>query len=208
MPTPKSLERIPLDDPQTALPTEIESLLASADQWIQDHLDRPDSPPSPGFLACDHDVTWRALRAIGEQGLAEGKKFCEWGSGFGVVCLLAAQLGFEAHGIEIHPHLVQEAEALAAKLALPARYAVGNFVPDGTALPTDQPSFTLLNDRSSPDAYQALGFGLSDFDLVHVYIWPDEEPVVHEVFAQHARPGALLLTYHGEDWVELWRRRP
>jgi len=208
VPGPESLERVELNDPGQPLPPEVETLLATADQCILDHLDRVGSPPSPGFLACDHDVSWRALHAIRDRELSPGPRFCEWGSGFGVVTLLAAGLGYEAHGIEIHPHLVQEAEALADRLGLATRYGVGNFVPPGTRLPPDVQAFTILSEEDTPDGHAALGRSMADFDLIHVYIWPDEEEIVHRVFAQHSRPGALLLTYHGEDWVELWRRLP
>jgi hypothetical protein len=44
-----------------------------------------------------------------------------------------------------------------------------------------------------------------EFDLIYACPWPDEEWLVEELFDAHARPGALLLTYHGDRG--LWLRR-
>jgi hypothetical protein len=41
--------------------------------------------------------------------------------------------------------------------------------------------------------------------VVYAYPWPDEEGLVEELFEGHARPGALLMTYHGERGP--WLRR-
>ena len=45
------------------------------------------------FVPSDYDMAWRCLNA-----LPRGR-FCEWGSGFGIVTGLAEMLGFESYGI-------------------------------------------------------------------------------------------------------------
>src|SRR5262245_59735315 len=70
--------------------------------------------PIVGFVPSDFAAVWPLLAVILEQGLARGRRFCEWGCGFGVVAGLAARLGFLAHGIEIEKDLVDEARRLLA----------------------------------------------------------------------------------------------
>src|SRR2546423_1671474 len=72
-----------------------------------------------------------ALQALAESALAPGGRFCEWGSGFGVVTCLAAMIGFDACGIEIEPDLVAAARRLAADFDLSAEFVCGSFVPRG-----------------------------------------------------------------------------
>src|SRR5262249_27656087 len=67
----------------------------------------------PAFVPCDYAAAFGVLRAISQSALARGRRFCEWGSGFGVVVGLAAMLDFDACGIEIERSLVEEARKLA-----------------------------------------------------------------------------------------------
>ena len=60
-------------------------------------------------------------------------------------------------------------------------------------------------DRGGRCGHGALGMSPEEFDLIYAYPWPDEEWLVEELFDAHARPGALLLTYHGDRG--LWLRR-
>jgi hypothetical protein len=45
-----------------------------------------------------------------------------------------------------------------------------------------------------------------DCDIVFAYPWPGEEAFVDAVFARHASPDALLLTFHDRDRVLLQRK--
>jgi hypothetical protein len=53
--------------------------------------------------------------------------------------------------------------------------------------------------------HEALGITPDEFDSSYAYPWPDEERLLEDLFEARARPGALLLTYHGEQG--LWLRR-
>ncbi len=134
-----------------------------------------------------------------------GDQFCEWGSGLGVVCCLAAMTGFRAFGVEANGRLVRKARRLAADFDLPAEFVRGNYIPRvaaGRLLAGRE--FAWLS-RSGRCGHTALGISPDEFDLVYAYPWPDEETLVEQLFDRHARPGALLLTYHGERG--LWLRR-
>src|SRR6478735_7902298 len=83
------------------------------------------------FVPCDYPTAFTVLRGLSESSLARGSRFCEWGSGFGVVASLAAMLGFDACGIEIESSLVEEARQLADDFELPVEFVHGSFVPRG-----------------------------------------------------------------------------
>src|SRR5262249_52628989 len=109
---------------------------------------------------------------------------------------LAALLGFEAWGIEVERGLVHRARRLAADFDLPVEFACGSFIPpQAEAGLLGEGEFGWLN-TGGASAYESMGLDLGDFDLVFAYPWPDEEGLVADLFEQHARAGALLLTYH------------
>ncbi len=55
-------------------------------------------------------------------------------------------------------------------------------------------------------AWDELDLAPEDCDVVFAYPWPGEEACVDGVFARHAAPGALLLTFHGWDHVLVQRK--
>ncbi|MCP5067966.1 MAG: hypothetical protein GY946_15500, partial [bacterium] len=65
------------------------------------------------FVGSELTTVDRALSRIQAECLARGPVFCEWGSGLGGVCGVAALNGFTPLGIEIQKDLVESARALA-----------------------------------------------------------------------------------------------
>jgi hypothetical protein len=148
----------------------------------------------------------RALVRIRAEGLAPGPLFCEWGSGVGGVCGVAALNGFTPVGIEIQGELIDAARSMAKDLALPTVFAEGTFLlPGDEALAADT---THTHCTFEHDAWDALGVAPGDCDIVFAYPWPGEEACVDGVFARHASSGALLLTFHDRDRVLLQRKLP
>ena len=151
----------------------------------------------PAFVPSDYDPAYRMLRALADSTAVRGRRFCEWGSGFGVVAALASMLDFEAYGIEIEGELVDEARRLAEDYGLAVEFAHGSFVPrgaEGRVLAGGTYSWLTTD---ADHAYDELGLDPSDLDVVFAYPWPDEEGVVGELFERYAGPGAVLATYHG-----------
>jgi hypothetical protein len=132
----------------------------------------------PSFIPTDYGRAYYALRAVAATGLAPSKRFCEWGSGLGVIAGLAAMLGFESHGVEIEPDLVDDARKLARDFNLPVRYACGSYVPGET------------------DAYAQLGVAAADFGVIFLYPWPHEGDKAAALFEHVAGSDGLFLTYH------------
>lgn len=160
----------------------------------------------PAFVPSDFEATYRMLRSVSDGFLAPGNRFCEWGSGFGIAAGLAAMLGFDACGIEIHDELVQEAIRLANEFRLPVEFVCGSLVPPGgEALASQTFEFAWLT-PSSDSAYDELGLDAADFDLIFAYPWPGEEQAIYDLFERFAATGALLVTYHGVQGVRLQRK--
>lgn len=159
----------------------------------------------PAFVSSDFRLAYAALRLVMDSGLAPGDRFCEWGSGLGVVCGLAAMAGFDACGVEARRRLVHGARRLAAAFDLPAEFAHGSFVPRGAGGLMAGREFAWLS-TGGRCGHEALGVGPEEFDLIYAYPWPDEEGLVAAVFEATAKPGAVLLTYHGEHGMCLRRK--
>src|SRR6516162_7326793 len=110
------------------LPRGVRAFLADADRRIEQFMQ---TARLPAFVPGDYVGAYRVLKAIAESDVARGNRFCEWGSGFGVVTSLAAGLDYEAYGIEVQGELVDCARQLADAFDLQAEFVDGSFVPRG-----------------------------------------------------------------------------
>ena len=188
------------------VPPEVLAFLSEADRrveaFIDGHLDRP----LPAFVPSDHEKVFPVLRWIREEQLAPGPRFCEWGSGLGIAATLAAMLGFRAHGIEIQPDLVREAERLAADFAQRVDFVCGSLLPVGGEHYADLVEDFAWLDTGGQDAYDLLGFDPEDFDVIYAYPWPGEENVLEDLFEEYAADGSLFVTFHGREGLKVRRR--
>jgi hypothetical protein len=158
------------------------------------------------FVGSELTSVNRALSHIHAEGLVQGSTFCEWGSGLGGVCGVAALNGFRPLGIEIQRDFVESARALAEKLHLSMQFAQGTFLLPGDEDLTD--TKTLHTELTfDHEAWNALDLAPSDCDVIFAYPWPGEESIVDGAFARHASPGALLLTFHDFDRVLVQQKR-
>jgi hypothetical protein len=157
-----------------------------------------------GFVPSHFTRTYQRLAALAAADILPGNRFCEWGSGFGVVTCLAAMLDFDASGIEIEGALVDAAEDLAADFNLGVDFIRGSFMPPGSeALIARDGEYAWLD--TQPDG--TLAVAPDDFDVIFAYPWPDEEFLTAELFGTYAGAGAVLVTYHGADEFRLRRKQ-
>jgi hypothetical protein len=182
------------------------AFLADAQARIDAFFEERWQEPIVGFVPSDFAKLWPALAALQEQALAPGRRFCEWGCGFGVVAGLAARLGFEAHGIEIERDLVAGARALLAAHAIDVKLACGSFIPPGgDALAKIRAEMAWLI-TGGPDGHALLQREPEEWDVVFAYPWPGEEHVVDRLFDRFAAPGALLVTWRTEKGARIQRK--
>jgi hypothetical protein len=118
------------------------------------------------FVASNYELVWQVLDA-----LPRGR-FCEWGSGFGIITGLAQLLGFESSGIEIDENLAEASRKLLADFGISSRIYCGDY--------------TIVDARA---------------ETYFVYCWPGKVNETREYFASIARPDDRLLICYGESDV-------
>lgn len=158
------------------------------------------------FVTCDFYLAKSALAWIHRENLLTGGRFCEMGSGFGVVAMLAAHMGMEAIGVEIEQVLVDQANALADQLGNDARFYCGSFIPYETLDELEVGRDIQNVSVEEGDVYREVGVGMQDIDLFFAFPWPGEEIFFEQVFEKWAATGAMLLTYRGRDGMQLQRK--
>lgn len=195
---------VPIPQPREAmLSPRVLSLIREGERRVASILERR---TPPGFVCSEFERVGLALQGIVDSNLATGNACCEWGSGLGIVALMAACQGFHACGIEIDSGLVDEANALAGDLGLDVEFVCGTFVPEGGEDLTDVPQEFGWLSAGGACGHDLLGVVPDEFDLVFAYPWPGEEQVIEDLFERFAGDSALLLTFHGLDGLRLRRK--
>jgi hypothetical protein len=186
------------DEPEHSLRIELQAL------WdeVEDLSGR--SRTADGFhayISADYDAVLRSLVQLRGQVVT----FLEWGSGLGVVTIMASRLGFDAYGIENEPELVDYARAFGEKYAPGAQFTCGNFFPSEFEWKPSKGEIEVRTPLHTPAAYERMGRKLSDFDLVYAYPWPEEHQLYQNVMHEFGAPNSVLLTYDVQRGMELHR---
>ena len=169
------LAEVILQIPERPLPRFVSEFLEEATDRIRDFVDVRQIQVN-GFVPSDFDVVFAGLEALAESDVVAGDVFLEWGSGFGVVAMLASLLEFQSYGIEIDSELTACARMLASDFDLPVDFVAGSFIPPGgeelveRLFSSSESWLTTTADR----AYDELGLSMSDFDVVYAFPWPGE----------------------------------
>ena len=148
---------------QTIVPTEC-PLSKTAQAFLSEGRSRFSSVDCFDFVPSNYELVWRTLDA-----LPRGR-FCEWGSGFGLVTGIAELLGFDASGIELDERLADVSRKLLNDYQLSARIITGSYF--------DLPC---------------------EADVVFVYCWFSKTRITEEYFAAHAPNNARLLICYGQS---------
>ncbi|MCA9050187.1 MAG: hypothetical protein KDA89_15735 [Planctomycetaceae bacterium] len=202
-----ALSELRLSPREGRLPPDVRQFLTESQLRIRSFIENRTVRIS-GFVPSDFEPVWYTLRTLAENDLCPGLAFCEWGSGFGVVAMLAALLEFDACGIEIEHSLVEASRDLAADFSLSVDFVCGSFIPEGgerivAELCSGEDAWlTPVTD----DAYRQLGMDVRDFDVIYAFPWPGEEQVIAELFDEFAAAGAILLTFDHMGGVRVRRK--
>ncbi len=180
-----SLRRVELEMPPCRLPAHLRVLLEEASPELSAWQGVGERR---GFVPADYVLVYDALCALRRERPGPPGVFLEWGSGLGVVTMLAAALGWKASGIEIQPALLRESERLARVFGLSVRFRLGSFLP------------------GEPRSVPRLADLCAEAGLVYVYPWPDHELEMFDLFDRVARPGARLLAYLGLEDVRVFEK--
>lgn len=156
-----------------------------------------------GFVSADYVEIFQHLVQLQDRVTT----FLEWGSGLGVVAIMASRLGYEAYGIEVEPLLIEHAQQLSERFGSEAEFAEGSFIPDDYQWGIEEvgnPSRTNFDTRA---AYDDLDMELRDFDLVYAYPWPDEHGLYLDIMRTCGGEQALFLTFDAREGTSLRRVR-
>jgi Protein-L-isoaspartate(D-aspartate) O-methyltransferase (PCMT) len=197
--------RVPDSIKKISLSAEVEKLVETAYERIEAFM-LSDESTIENFVNCDFHLVEQSLQWIQQNHLLAGNRFCELGSGFGVVAMLAASQGMESVGIEIEPSLVEQSSNLAEELDIDVEFYAGSFIPRDANCSLEMSSTMQHVDTAEGDIYEEIGLAMDEFDLFFAFPWPGEEEFFEAVFDACASDGALLLTYHGREGMRLVRR--
>ena len=165
--------------------------------WEQHRL----TTPFEGYVSGDYAALYHALADLRGQAW----NFLEWGSGLGVLTIMASRMGFEAYGIETESILIDYANDLAERHGSDAQFAHGSFIPEQFDISFSEEYAINRTVIDMPSAYHTIDMELSDFDIVYGFPWPDEHDFFREIMKQCARPDALYLSYDARDEISLCR---
>ncbi len=135
-------------------------------EFIDEGLRRSKTIDCFDFVPSDYQVVYSVLDAMPRG------RFCEWGSGIGIVTGLADILGFGAYGIEINEQMATASRKLLADFGLSAVIETGDY-------------FEISHDA----------------DIYFTYCWPGQMPRVEQHFLFATQTHARLLICHGAQDV-------
>lgn len=195
----------------------VRAFLRQASERVDDYYESSMRARTPKFVPSEFYIMNDVLATLRRDKRCRGRRFLEWGCGFGVVAGLAAHYGFEASGIEWEPVLAQAAKNLMRDFDLPVTIGCGDMIPSWLCSVQNDASDTceLHQERPEPDrvqpedvgpAYEQINLIPEDVDVFFVYPWPDEIEMVQSLFDRVADDGALLIQFQGIDEVHIFQR--
>ena len=207
-----SIKQIDYEAESPEVPDSFASLIQDAeDRWDKFWAQKLNKR-YPRYVASEPSQVYAALKHVRDEGLAPGERFIEWGSGFGVATSLAAQLGFEATGIELEDGLVEIAESLAEKHQTGAEFIATTYIPEGYISYDHVGGSDIVPDESfghhpEPPRYEGMDIGLDEIDVFFVYPWPGEQEMMLKLFQSVASEDAILIAYYGDQEICIYRKQ-
>ncbi len=199
---PLKLEALPpVSDP---VPQVVDAFLTDANARIDAFFEKHRKAKDLGFFPSDYPLIYGVLRQL-QKLEGDRRRFCEWGSGFGVIAGLASMLGFESCGIEIDRRLVTESRALLTDHHLDVEILEGNFMPDSYQPPPELEDLETIHAGVEAGANDEVDVDIDDFDLIFAFPWPGDEGMFCDLFKRFAANGALLMTYSALEGIRIQR---
>ena len=207
-----SIKQIDYEAGFPEVPEPFASLIQDADDRWDKFWAQKLNKRYPRYVASEPAQVYAALKHVRDEGLALGERFIEWGSGFGVATSLAAQLGFQATGIELEDGLVAIAESLAEKHQTGAEFISTNYIPEGYISYDHVGGSDIVPDESfghqvEPARYDGMDIGLDEIDVFFVYPWPGEQEMMLKLFDSVASEDAILIAYYGDQEICIYRKQ-
>ena len=183
----KLMDKIDLAFKHFSMPANVNRLLQGCEEAGDDICSRSSGKGDiPQFVPAEGRISWDLLNSVVQQVYSDRQPvFCEWGSGVGLVTLLASSIGMPATGIEIEEELINLSRDFSTEYSIPATFINGSIFPKHNQIPL---------------------FDYKKVDLFFVYPWPDQIVSMLNLFEQVAASGAVLICYHGGRNYRVIRR--
>ena len=172
------MEKIDLTYEHFKLPDKASLLIQHCKEAGDEICSRSDEQYSiPQFEPADGRLSWNLLHSVVKQTLPTNNPvFCEWGSGLGLITLLASMMDLPATGIEIEEELFDLSQETAQQFAIPATFINASIYP---------------KDNVSPPLNYA------EVELFFAYPWPNQIVQMIDLFRKVSASGAIFICYHG-----------
>jgi hypothetical protein len=212
-----AIKEIAMERPEAQVSDQVAQLIETCSRSWERFFADHDDHHAPRFVPSVPERVFAVLEEVTTRKLPPTRVFCEWGSGFGTATCLAALLGYEAYGLEIDEELVRLSRAIARRLGIrvtmlctslfPAGYEASAGV-DGAALVTPASVSTHHNTDKArgPLRYDGMAIAIADIGVFFAYPWPEERALMQELFETVARAGALLVVYHTDTDIRVFRK--
>ena len=210
-----ALEAIAMEGPEAWVSAPVTRLIATWSRGWERFFADHDDHQAPRFVPSVPERVFAVLAEVTTRNLPPTRVFCEWGSGFGTATCLAALLGYEAYGLEIDEELVRRSRAIARRLGIRVQMLCTSLFPEGYEAYSggDRAAMVTLASVSDPNAaargplrYDGMEIAIADIGLFFAYPWPEERALMRQLFEAVARVGALLVVYHTDTDIRVWRK--
>ena len=211
-----ALEAIAMEGPEARVSDQVARLIVTCSRgWERFFADHDDQ--APRFVPSVPERVFAVLEEVTRRKLPPTRVFCEWGSGFGTATCLAALLGYEAYGLEIDEELVRRSRVIARRLGIPVTMLCTSLFPAGYAAYAGREGAALVTPTSvrghhdtaearGPLRYDGMERVIAEIGLFFAYPWPEERALMQQLFEAVARVGALLVVYHTDTDIRVWRK--
>lgn len=177
---------------------ELQQLFRSLWRRADEIWDRHDGESAfDSYVSADYLAVYHELKLLQPQ----AETFLEWGSGLGVVAIMADLMGFRSYGIEAESMLADYSLDLADEFDSDVQLVCGSFIPDGFEWNPASGDESVKTFIDVADGYSKLDLELDDFDLIYAYPWPTEHALYRNVLRQFGRPGVMLLSYDAREGI-------
>jgi len=210
-----ALEAITMEGPEARVSDQVARLIATCSRGWERFFADHDDHHAPRFVPSVPERVFAVLEEVTTRHLPPNRVFCEWGSGFGTATCLAALLGYDAYGLEIDEELVRLSRALARRLGIPVTMLCTSLFPagyeayasvDGAVLVTPESVRDHNDEDRGPRRYDGMEIAIADIGVFFAYPWPEERELMQQLFDAVAMEGAILVVYHTDKDIRVFRK--